>query len=179
MHLETERLRLAPWEADDWQAFRSIASDPDVMRYITGGAPWTDEQVREFVLRQMRWFNERDFCLWKLLKKSSGRLIGFAGLQPLVLGGAEEIEIGWWLARDCWGKGLATEAAREALRDGFDRAGLERVVAIARPENAASIRVMQKVGMDFEREITHKGIRHVLYSVREPVIGSTGLRDNG
>ena len=95
--------------------------------------------------RQISLFNERGFCLWKLIPKEGGGLIGFCGLQPLPEMG-EEIEIGWWLARAWWGRGLATEAARVALRDGFARVGLPRIVAIAQPANTASIGIMRKAG---------------------------------
>ena len=90
-------------------------------------------------------------------------MIGFCGLQPLAE--TPEIEIGWWLARDRWNQGLATEAAREALRDGFERAHLERVVAVAMPANRASIHIMEKLRMRFERETTHRGFAVVLYAV--------------
>jgi ribosomal-protein-alanine N-acetyltransferase len=89
-------------------------------------------------------------------------LIGFCGLQPLPE--SEEIEIGWWLARDWWGRGLATEAARVALRDGFERVGLERILAIAQPANTASIGVMQKLGMRFERMAESRGISVAMYA---------------
>jgi len=179
MAIETERIRLLLWRDDDWQAFRPIATDPEVMRYITNGVPWSDEQVREFITRQMRWYDQRGFCLWKLVQSNGGRLIGFAGLQPLLVEGAPEIEIGWWLAKNCWGQGLATEAATAALRDGFDRVGLKRIVAIARPENVASIRVMQKLGLQYEREFIHKEIRHVLYATKvRPASLTRGERES-
>ena len=92
--------------------------DVEVMRYITGGAPWSDEQIRGFVDCQVNLYCERGFCRLKLLEESTGELIGFCGvgfwrdvLDP---------EIGWWLARRCWGRGLATEAAHSALRDAFE-----------------------------------------------------------
>jgi len=110
----------------------------------------------------MALFDERAFCLWKLMPKEAGGLIGFCGLQPLPE--AEEIEIGWWLARAWWRRGLATEAARAALRDGFERAGLRRIVAIAQPANTASIRIMQKLGMRFERLTESRGIPVVMYA---------------
>ena len=165
--LSTPRLRLAEWELEDQQAFRPIATDPEVMRYISGGAPWSDEQIQEFVLRQIRQAADHGFCLWKLLLGDSSRLAGFCGLQPLAA--SDEIEIGWWLARDLWGQGLATEAARAALKFAWDPAGLSRIVAVARRENTASLRVMEKLGMRYERDTVHKGIPVVLYSVsREP-----------
>ncbi len=162
IRLETERLNLCNWEADDWLEFRAIAADPEVVRYIGDGAPWSEERARRFVERQMATYDERGYCLWKLLPKRGGGLIGFCGLQPLPE--TDEIEIGWWLARDCWGQGLATEAARAALRDGFERAGLARVVAIAQPANTASVRIMHKLGMRFERLTERHGIPIVMYA---------------
>jgi ribosomal-protein-alanine N-acetyltransferase len=166
--LETERMFLRPWESQDWIAFRPMATDPEVMRYITGGAPWTDEQVQEFVQRQIRHFAERGFCLWKLRAKEdgSGRIIGFCGLQPILVDEKPEVEIGWWLAKDCWGKGLATEAARAAMQFGVKHAKLSRFVAIARADNSASLHVMRKLGMAFERESKHKDVPVVLHSIR-------------
>ena len=84
------------------------------------------------------------FCFWRLVRKADSALIGFCGLQPLVVEAKKEVEIGWWLARDCWGPGLATEAASTALRDGFERAGTGRVLALAQPANLTSIRVAKK-----------------------------------
>ena len=80
MILETQRLILDTWQTSDWTAFRPIATDPDVMRYITGGVPWTDDQIRSFVERQVKLYSERGFCRWKLLSKASGEMIGFCGV---------------------------------------------------------------------------------------------------
>jgi RimJ/RimL family protein N-acetyltransferase len=160
-------LNLCTWEADDWLEFRAIAADPQVMRYIGDGAPWPEERARRFVERQIELFVERGFCLWKLVPRlpdAGGGLIGFCGLQPLPLVEGQEIEIGWWLARACWGRGLATEAARVALRDGFERVGLPRIVAIAQPANTASIGIMRKLGMHFERITEPRGIPVALYA---------------
>ena len=136
------------------------------MRYIGDGTPWPEERSRQFVERQIALFGERVFCLWKLSPKEGGGLIGFCGLQPLLETDmeTEEIEIGWWLARAWWGRGLATEAARVALRDGFERAGLQRIVAIAQPANTASIGIMRKLGMRFERMTQSRGIPVVMYA---------------
>ena len=143
--------------------FRGIAADTEVMRYIHDGTPWSEERARQFVERQILLFGERGFCLWKLVPKEDGPLIGFCGLQPLP--DMPEIEIGWWLARAWWGRGLATEAARAALRDGFERIGLERIVSIAQPANIASIAIMRKLGMQFERIAEPRGIPVALYSL--------------
>jgi len=164
--LETMRLRLMPWQPDDWLLLRPIATDPEVVRYISNGEPWPEERIREWAARQVAHFSKFGFCFWKLIHKETGEMIGFCGLQPL--DATTEIEIGWWLARAWWGKGLATEAAREALRDGFERARLERIVSIAMRENVASTHIMEKLGMKYERESTHRGVPVVLYSVTKP-----------
>lgn len=164
--LQTGRLILDTWHSSDWLEFRPMAIDPEVMRYITGGVPWTEEQIRNFVNRQMSLYAERGFCRWKLVEASTGEMIGFCG--PGVWRDAPDPEIGWWLARDYWGRGLATEAARAALADAFDRAGLKRIISVAHPENAASIRVMQKLGLRFDANFESDGMELVRYAIGEP-----------
>jgi ribosomal-protein-alanine N-acetyltransferase len=162
--LETERLVLAPWQQSDWTAFAPIARDPEVMRYITGGVPWTDDEIRAFVNRQIKLYSERAFCRWKLLEKPAGELIGFCGVgfwrdHP-------DPEIGWWLARGAWGRGLATEAARAALRDAFERVGLKRIVSVAMLGNAASRRIMEKLGLTLDSEFPNaEGVPLVRYAL--------------
>ena len=163
MILETERLILAPWQEADWTEFRPIASDPEVMRYITGGVPWSDERIRSFVDRQVQSYLDLGYCRWKLIEKAGTNLIGFCGVgfwrdYPVP-------EIGWWLARRNWGRGLAAEAAKVALRDAFERLQFDRIVSIARPENRASTRIMEKLGLEFECEFENEGLRLVRYTI--------------
>jgi [ribosomal protein S5]-alanine N-acetyltransferase len=165
MVLETDRLVLDTWQTSDWTVLRPIATDVEVMRHITGGVPWTDEQIQSFVDRQVKLYSERGFCRWKLLAKSTGETIGFCGVgfwrdHP-------DPEIGWWLARRYWGRGLATESARTALQDALDRARLGRIISIARPANVASIRIMEKLGLKLECEFESDGVRLVRYAVRK------------
>ena len=163
MTLETERLILDTWQRRDWTAFRPIATDTEVMRYITGGTPWSDEKIRWFVDRQVELYRTRGFCRWKLTEKPVGGLIGFCGVG--IWGDGMEPEIGWWLARSNWGRGLASEAATVALRDAFERVQMDRLVSIARPDNLASTRIMQKLGLEFECEFENEGVRLVRYAI--------------
>jgi [ribosomal protein S5]-alanine N-acetyltransferase len=163
MNLETDRLVLSTWQTSDWLALRPIATDVEVMRYITGGVPWAEERIQLFVNRQVELFSERGFCRWKLLTKPAREMIGFCGVG--FWGDGLEPEIGWWLAREYWGRGLATEAARAALQDAFERAGLTRVISVARPANTASTRIMEKLGLTLECEFEKDGVRLVRYAI--------------
>jgi RimJ/RimL family protein N-acetyltransferase len=133
------------------------------MRYITGGEPWSEEKIRSFVDRQVSLYAERGFCRWRLVERATGEFIGFCGVG---LWGEELLpEIGWWLARQHWGRGLATEAARCALRDIFERIRLERVVSVARVGNTASRRVMEKIGLRLDCEFQNQGVDLVRYEI--------------
>jgi len=161
--LETNRLHLSTWEYEDWTQFRELATDPEVMRYITGGAPWTDEKIRSFVDIQIETYGARGFCRWKLLTKSGRHFIGFCGAN--VWRDSPDPEIGWWLKRAYWGRGLATEAASAALRDLFERVRLDRVISVAMPANLASTNVMRKLGLAFDGEFENQGTPLVRYAL--------------
>jgi [ribosomal protein S5]-alanine N-acetyltransferase len=163
MTLQTARLILSPWQVSDWPEFRPIAQDPEVMRYITGGEPWPDEKIENFIARQGKLFSDRGFCRWKVTESATNTVIGFCG--PGLWRDETDPEIGWWLARRYWGQGLATEAARAALADSFGRLKLERLISIAMPGNAASRRIMEKLGFTLEREFENGGIPLVQYAL--------------
>jgi ribosomal-protein-alanine N-acetyltransferase len=163
---ESDRLRFATWNREDAEQFRELAADPLVLRYVSaGGEPWPEERIQEFVARQIENWEMHGICLWKLLPKDSDKLVGLCGLQQLPEG--PDVEIGWWLAPSYWGKGYATEAASRALAYGFGVRKLNRIVAIAQAVNLDSIRVMDRLGMRFEREAIHKGLHVVLYAIAQ------------
>ena len=174
--LETDRMRFATWVPEDWRAFQKIATDPLVVRYLGTGEPWPDERLKEFVARQCENWETYRICLWKLLPKESDTLIGICGLQHLPEG--PDVEIGWWLAPSHWGQGLATEAARQAMAYGFEVCNLKRIVAIAQAANRDSLRVMERIGMRFEREAMHKGVRVVLYAIEREMFKSPRREGN-
>jgi [ribosomal protein S5]-alanine N-acetyltransferase len=158
----TKRLVFRLWQADDWIRFQPIATDPRVIRYVFPGGVPTDEEIRGHIDAARRRYADEGFCLWPLVYRANGDLIGFCGLDHLW--GGEEIEIGYWLDHTYWGQGLATEAAQAVMAYGFEELGLPRIVAVAHPENRASLRVLEKLGMVFERMAVHQGLEHVLYA---------------
>jgi ribosomal-protein-alanine N-acetyltransferase len=153
--IETPRLLIRPFTAEDGDiaAMHALFSDPEVMKYIGGKPLDSIERTRERILRWIGYQEKFGYTLWAVIEKSSGELIGDCGLFPFENEGPE-VEVGYDLRRDRWGRGYATEAARACLDYGFDKRKLERIVAVTYPEHIASRRVLEKCGM------TERGMRH-------------------
>ncbi len=130
------------------------------------GGPRTPAGARELLAKQIeRW--ERDgFGLWWWRERSTEALVARGGLQRTVVAGREEVEIGWAVAPERWGEGIATELALASIEVAFTQLGLENVVSFTLTANRASQRVMEKAGLSFERRIQHAGLPHVLYRLR-------------
>jgi RimJ/RimL family protein N-acetyltransferase len=150
--IETDRLVIRPWEPAEEPGFRQMVSDPEMMRYISYGEPWSEERIAEFFARQRRHLAARGYCLGAMIERATGRLAGLSGLQPM--GTTADVEIGWWVMKDLWGRGYGSEAGAGALRYAWNTLGLDRVTAVAFPENRPSIRIMEKLGLQFERRAT-------------------------
>ena len=165
--LKTQRLFLETWGLEDFDAFACIARDPQVMQYIAEGNPWSDCRIGWFMGMQSAFQQTLGFCNWKLTDRVSGNLIGFCGLAPLHQ--INEIEIGWWLKPAYWKKGIAFEAAENVVAAAYEDHGIGRIVARAYRENTSSIRLMERLGMVFDRVLesnSHGEI--VLYSFENP-----------
>ena len=156
--LETERLVIRPLEPEDRPTFTSFTYDPEVMRYVHGGQPYTEAEVDEFFSRQARQLAEQDVCMGALVEKASGRMVGICGTQPL--GTTGDLEIGWWLSREVWGRGYATEGGGAALRHVLETLHRPRAVAIIDPPNEASKAVVARLGMTYDRVYTGTELGH-------------------
>lgn len=173
--LRTERLVLRRrWTADDRDRFAALAADPEVMRHYP--APLTRAESDAFVDRIEACFAERGYGLWAVDASALG-FVGYVGLWPadFVAPFTPAVEVGWRLARNAWGRGIAPEAARAALDDGFARLGAWEIVSFTAAVNAPSRRVMEKVGMahDPADDFAHPNLppdhrlsHHVLYRRR-------------
>lgn len=142
----TERLLLRPVTMDDLPAYEAVFGDPLVMRYISNGATRSREDLIPRILRMIDTQDRLGMSLWAVERRDTGEVIGDCGLIPIAHRGPE-IEVGYRLARAHWGMGFATEAASAALRYGFDECDLDRIIAVTEPGNAASRRVLTKIGM--------------------------------
>jgi len=141
--IETQQLRIRSFQPDDWQAVYDYTSDPDVMAYIPE-EPSTPEQAKAFVADNMG--EQARFVA--VLLKTDDLLVGHMEFHPWFA--PQTYEIGWIFDRAYHGQGYATEAAMALLQYGFEALHLHRIIATCQPENVASRRVIQKLGMRLE-----------------------------
>ena len=152
--IRTGRLLLRRWRDEDVEPFAAMCRDPEVMRYIGSGATRTRAQARASIHACEREWDQKGYGLFAVELLENGGFLGFAGLaEPTFLPEImPAVEIGWRFARQAWGMGYASEAARAALDFGFRTCGLSEIVSVHQAENHASGRIMQKLGMRFDRE---------------------------
>lgn len=168
----TERLVLRQWREEDREPFAQLNADPEVMRYFP--APLDREQSDAMVSRMHDLIEAQGWGLWAVERRDTGAFLGFTGLavprHPLPF--LPCVEVGWRLSRKAWGHGFATEAAREALRVGFDELGLAEIVSFTTVTNTRSRAVMERLSMvrDVAEDFDHPALaegdplrRHVLY----------------
>jgi RimJ/RimL family protein N-acetyltransferase len=168
--LKTPRLRMRRWQPEDLEPFAALNADPDVMEHFP--SMLSREETAAAVGRVEKHFEDRGYGFWAVEVPGKAHFIGFIGLAVPSFGASFTpcVEIGWRLARPWWGQGLTTEGARAALAYGFERLGLEEIVAFTVPGNIRSRRVMEKLGMRYSEDFEHPRIdprhplcRHVLY----------------
>ena len=173
--LRTPRLVMRPWTDADVAPFAALNTDPRVMEHFP--KLLTLEETEAMVARIRRHFEAHSYGLWALEVPGVSDFIGFAGLNVPTFSAhfIPCVEIGWRLRRDAWGRGYATEAAREVLRHGFETLGLDEVVSFTAVVNEPSRAVMRRIGMrhdaagDFDHVLLDPGHplqRHVLYRLR-------------
>lgn len=151
--LETSRLVLRPFTPDDEDALVALDADPAVMRFITGGAPTSREEVATEILPGFLAYDraERPWGFWAVVERSSGDFVGWFHLRPHTGDPDDEPELGYRLVAAVWGRGYATEGSLALLERAFTEWGARRVYAETMAVNHASRRVMEKIGMTLER----------------------------
>ena len=155
--LESPRLtfrHLAPGDLGD---LAELHADPRVMRYM--GGVRTRDETWESLQRIRRGYGEHRFGLYATMLKSNGKFIGRCGFIRWSIEGRPEIEVAYALTGEHWGQGLATEAARALVRFGFVQLKAERLISLIHPENASSVRVAEKAGLKFDREVEINGVQ--------------------
>jgi RimJ/RimL family protein N-acetyltransferase len=150
MTVETARLIMRPWQADDLERVARLWADPVGVRY-TWRQPPTPERVAAEADRILRCWQVHGFGPWAVIEKRSGAWIGKVGLDVLDDWPEDpKVEVGWVLDRAWWGQGLATEAAIASVHFAFDTLDMKRIISVTRPANTASRRVMEKTGLVYQ-----------------------------
>jgi RimJ/RimL family protein N-acetyltransferase len=166
--IETERLRLEPLDPSRLEEFVALTADPETMRYWTAGGPCDRDAAERNFAAALDRLREHSFGRRWVVAKENGAGLGFTDTKFFGEScdevSPEEVEIGWMITPSAWGRGYATEAGGAVRDEAFERLGLESVVAVHHPENVASGRVMDKLGMAFERDVMdRKGWPYRLY----------------
>jgi RimJ/RimL family protein N-acetyltransferase len=172
MHeIETARLRLRQFTPADLADLARIVADPEVMKYLGRvPGPLTAIEAETFLNSVIAHWARHGFGRWAVVERGGGRLIGCAGLRS-----HEGVaELNYLLDKPYWGAGLATEAAEASLRYGFGEHGFGLVVAFARPDNKASLRVMEKAGLCYEGKTVAYGVNVVQYQMTRAEFGRPG-----
>ncbi len=145
--LHTERTLLRPFSMKDLKALATIFAKPDVMKFMPGGRPRSLEETETTLKATLQHWFDHGFGWWAIEEKQDHALLGWCGLS--YLDGTKEVELLYLVDQPYWGRGFARETARASLDYGFNQLGLKSIAAVAVPENLASRRVMEKLGMQY------------------------------
>jgi len=173
--LHTDRLVMRGWREADREPYAAMNADPRVMEHFPGTMARAESDAHVDAIAEH--FAGRGYGLWAVEVPGEAEFIGFVGLNVPRFEAhfAPAVEVGWRLLPAAWGHGYATEAAREAVRFGFEDAGLAEIVSFTAPANERSRAVMRRLGMthdpadDFDHPALppgHRLRRHVLYRLR-------------
>jgi ribosomal-protein-alanine N-acetyltransferase len=161
--IETHRLVLRAFDPSaDADEMTAVYCDPEVMRLIPGGPLAGRSAVRDELRRHVADQAERGFAFWAVVERASTRVVGDAGFGIFAATG--DLELGYTLARDVWGRGYATEVAQACLAAGFEHLDVNRIVAVIDEENEASQRVATRIGMTLGTRTEAHGRPHLLFA---------------
>lgn len=162
--LETSRLRLRRFRHDDLEAIFAIIGDDIAMQYYP--RTFNRSDAVQWIQRNLRRYHEHGYGLFAVTLRDGAEMIGDCGLIRQDVEGEMQMEVGYHFRRDQWGHGYATEAASACMGLAFRAFGADKVISLIRPENMPSRRVAERNGMKLERQVTHYGLPHLVYSVR-------------
>jgi [ribosomal protein S5]-alanine N-acetyltransferase len=162
--VETERLILREFQQDDYRELSLILANPNVMKFSVSGC-LTVTQSQEKINTYIDSYRQYGFGKWAVILKQKKQLIGYCGIAVEEIDGKKETELGYRLSDKYWSKGLATEAAKAALQYGLNELKFPYIIAIVEPANKASIRVLEKLRMEYKRQTIFHGLEMKVYRV--------------
>lgn len=168
MIAESDSVYLREFTADDLPVMQKIYADNEVMKYIGLGGAVSERESERMIRAFMRSYEMNGFGIWACIEKATGNLIGHCGFN--ILPGGRDIEIAYLLDSRYWGKGIATSIASATLNYGFKMLKLNEIVALAYPENKASVRVIEKIGLTYEGEKEYFGRIFSFFRMTNPLL---------
>lgn len=163
VRLETERLVLRWFRDDDFDQYKLICADPEVMRFLGDGKPMSALEAWRHMAAIMGHWYFRGYGVWAVEEKTSGRVVGRIGL--MYPNGWPGFELGWTLARASWGKGYATEGAQRVMEYAFTEMKRDHVISLIAPANVSSVRVAERLGETVEGETEFMGRQVLIYGI--------------
>ncbi|MEZ5307211.1 MAG: GNAT family N-acetyltransferase [Pyrinomonadaceae bacterium] len=170
--METERLFHRRFTDDDLERLVEMRSTMDTARYLGGEIAMTRDWISDRLKYYMSVY-PTGIGMNAMFWKETNEMIGWSGIQPL--GKTGEIEVGYGMIKEYWQRGIGYETAKGWLDFGFREKGLERIVAVAHPDNTGSWRIMEKLGMKFEKRDFHYDMEVVFYGIsRDEFLNAPG-----
>ena len=164
--LTTPRLTLRPFTLEDVAPLHRILNQPDILQYFPNPGTPAMERVQRIIENQLAHWNEHNLGWWAVVPQGSSKLIGWNGLQYLPE--TDEVEVGYLLSKQFWGRGYATEGAIASIQFGFENFNFGDIIGLTHPENIASQNVLKKCGMCFTERKEYFGMQLLRYALAYP-----------
>jgi len=165
--ITTERLSLREFTPEDYSALVALRSDKDFMSFSSVSTP---EKTAEFLHKHSEAYERDGFSKWAVIDCKTNRLIGYCGLCWVDVDGEKIVELGYRLSKDCWGRGLGTEAVIAAKNWAFTETNLTELVSCISEDNQRSVRVAEKNGMTFWKKWRFLGEEVLVYRITKKAI---------
>ena len=162
--LQIDGLTMKPLQLSDLDSLTAIWADPEVTKFLPSrGVAIPREKVEKTLASFVEHWQKLGYGIWKIVEDETDKMVGYCGLRYLEE--LNEVELLYGLAKEYWGKGIATKAAKASVSYGFDEANLDRIIALALPENEASKKVIEKTGFKYEKQIHIFNLDGFYYSI--------------
>ena len=163
--LQIDNCIMRSLQPSDLDALSAIWADPEVTRFLPSrGVPISRENTEKSLKSFIEHWQQRGYGIWAIIENSSSQMIGYCGLRYLEE--LDEVEVLYGLTSAYWGRGIATKAAKAAIDYGFNMAKLDKIIGMALPDNLASRRVLEKAGLEYEKQIHIFNLDGLYYSVQ-------------
>lgn len=163
--LQIDHFTMRPLQFSDLDALAAIWADPEVTRFLPSqGMPISRENTEKSLKSFIEHWQYKGYGIWAIVENVSSQTIGYCGLR--YLDEMKEVEVLYGLARIYWGRGIVTQAAKVAVAYGFNVANLDKIIAMALPDNIASRRVIEKTGLHYEKQIHMFNLDVLYYSLK-------------